>query len=273
MHNKIHQVTSLLLCFPKLCSAGLQICGAWSVKQCFCLLEMLNNFPVSVLALILFFFCIRAFNFSSHYLSLPGLAFTSKPQTTDSFFYLPDTKFGFFQVFLFSSIIYTPGNFLCGLATCWCSFIELYVPLWWWIRSFCWWFFFLKATRVATERIGTFVYSWSCRCDLTTITWAPGRSGALCMFGWVGDFSLCVSCCLALPNLHIHLWVAEVTSVWLSKHDSLVTWSSSVWIYSQPACSCAFLRDIWTVLSLFSVSILKVKESPWFQHLMLLVDT
>lgn len=47
-------------------------------------------------------------------------------QITNSFFYLPDTEFIFFsKIFGFSSIICTPRNCLCGLATCWCQVLPL----------------------------------------------------------------------------------------------------------------------------------------------------
>lgn len=275
IHKKIHQVTSSLLCFPIRCATGLQICRAWSVKQSFsacwkCLIIS------QYLCLLWYFFpaFVPPILVPIILVCLDQLSLV-KTQTSDSFFYLTEANSFFFSKYFYSASLFIH--------------LDIFFVAWQLadIKFFHWalcsaltvnWVillmtFFLKATRVAAEGISMFVHSWSCCCDLTSITGAPGHSDALHRFGRVGDFSLCVSHCPALQNLWIHLGVAKVTSVWLSKHDSLVTWSSGDWIYSQPACSCAFLRDIWTTLSLFSVSSLKVKESPWFQHPMLLVDT
>lgn len=151
-------------------------------------------------------------------------------------------------VYLFPSI-YTPRNFICGLAVCWqlslssvlCSGGESS--------------HFAGAVAVATEGSGPFV-SGDCYKNVMPVTRAFGHSGGL------GEWLLHVCYLLYFTEEPAYFiqGIAKVTSVLLSRCDSSVAWNSDVPIH-QAASLHLCLPENWTALSLLSVSFLKVKES------------
>lgn len=103
---------------------------------------MLSNLPVSLVCFHFLYFLFPSptphscLQFNSHSLSLPRSAFTSKTQTTDSSFCLPESKTNlFFPKYLHSAVLFThlEISLWLGNSLSLSSLVELCVVLWWWI--------------------------------------------------------------------------------------------------------------------------------------------
>lgn len=150
-------------------------------------------------------------------------------------------------VYLFSNI-YTPRNFICGQAICWLLSVSSVFSCGGEWSHFTGAGFQLELPLREVAHLFQGIVIRTCHLS-------PEHEAQWWAGGWHPPV-----CCISLKNLHISSAGSKVTSVWLSRCDSSVAWSSGVSIHQAASLHLCFPEN-WTELSL-SVSFLKVRESP-----------